>query len=93
MTASGDVAMLRVNTGTQKIRLYMPPVPDVDHIPVEAQWHVKDWRRYNVKASARVHIFTGRPRAGSLTPSEASSGDEDDNCPEVAIYLDIRSSI
>ena len=38
------------------------------------------------KASARVHIFQDRPRPGSMTPSEASDDDRDDEIlPEVSL--------
>ena len=38
------------------------------------------------KASARVHIFQGTPRPGSLTPSELSE-DEDEGMPLVGGYF------
>ena len=54
------------------MKLYEPPVPEPHLIPVEAHWQPKDWQRYRQKATLRVHIFQNEPRAGSLTPSEAS---------------------
>ncbi|XP_064626695.1 uncharacterized protein LOC135487166 isoform X4 [Lineus longissimus] len=67
--------------GTHSIQLYLPPVPDVDRIPVEEHWAPKEWVRYG-KATLRLNIFLDSPRPGSLTPSEASDDDDEVGLPE-----------
>lgn len=67
---------MQINTGTQTLKLYTPPVPDAGQVPLEEIPGKNDWRRYG-KATLRIHIFQGNPRPGSLTPSDMSEDGED----------------
>uniref|UniRef100_A0A8W8LP49 Uncharacterized protein n=1 Tax=Magallana gigas TaxID=29159 RepID=A0A8W8LP49_MAGGI len=67
---------MQINTGTQTLKLYTPPVPDAGQVPLEEIPGKNDWRRYG-KATLRIHIFRGNPRPGSLTPSDMSEDGED----------------
>ncbi|XP_077980871.1 uncharacterized protein LOC144436074 isoform X3 [Glandiceps talaboti] len=66
----------RVHTGTHKLKMYYPPVPDAKHIPAMPHQYPKEWVKFG-KASIRIHIFTGKP-PGTLTPSTIASDIEDD---------------
>ena len=81
---------MRLNIGTHTLKLFAPPVPEPNSIPItdssSSSHHLRQqqalWKRYG-KASVRLHIFHGQPRPGSLTPSELSDEGEE-ILPEVS---------
>ncbi|XP_013420709.1 uncharacterized protein LOC106181016 [Lingula anatina] len=79
-----------VNTGTHTVLLYEPPVPETDTISLEMGWKPQGVRRFR-RATLRLRLFHGKPRPGSLTPSEASD-QEDDTLPKNAWLPCKRSS-
>ncbi|CAH1775471.1 unnamed protein product [Owenia fusiformis] len=78
-----DVGNLRVNTGVHTIQLYTPPIPEPHTIPLEYQHRPKDWERYG-KANVRIYMFTGTPRPGSLSQSDASDDEDENTIPQNA---------
>ncbi|XP_013402348.2 uncharacterized protein LOC106167978 [Lingula anatina] len=79
-----------VNTGTHTVLLYEPPVPETDTFSLEMGWKPQGVRRFR-RATLRLRLFHGKPRPGSLTPSEASD-QEDDTLPKNAWLPCKRSS-
>jgi hypothetical protein len=75
-TVNEDPQSIKIDVGTKVVDLFEPPVPDIHHIPTQPQFKARDWRPYG-KATLRIHVFTGAPRPGSLTPSEASEDEEE----------------
>lgn len=77
-----DPSIMKINTGTNTLKLYEPPVPEAGRIPLQDINYNREWRRYR-NATLRIHIFQGQPRPGSLTPSDLSD-DNEDVLPEFA---------
>ena len=78
-----DPSIMKVNTGTKILKLFLPPVPEPARIPLQDVNYNREWRRYH-NATLKIHIFQGQPRPGSLTPSELSD-DNEEVLPEVSI--------
>jgi hypothetical protein len=74
---------MSINQGTHTLPLFQPPIPEPNQVPLSDQPYTRDWQRYG-KATLRVYVFQGQPRPGSLTPSDLSEAEEDeDTLPEV----------
>lgn len=76
---------MSINQGTHTIRLFQPPIPEPNQVPLDDGPYTRDWHRYG-KATLRVYVFQGQPRPGSLTPSDLSDVDDEDTLPEVSRY-------
>ena len=66
----------QLNTGTHQLHLFLPPVPRISSIPLHPG--TGDWQRYG-RANLRIYIFRDLPRPGSLSPSDRSEDENDDD--------------
>ena len=64
--------------GTHQLPLFLPPVPRISSIPLHLGTSPGDWQRYG-RASLRIYIFRDLPRHGSLSPSDQSEDENDDD--------------